>query len=163
MIAPFKELYYLEFKTLELIHEMLEIKQGLKNYVRNTNKKYGSNYEADEVLPKEVADIIVLNTLGKLRRHNDQYEYLQLMSQSKKDTDLIEKATQYAELSNLADAIINQAKVFLKMEIYDGNGVIEEIMYQKNVPNAKYFSNAGREQWFKESLEYLINSYEVQK
>lgn len=166
MIAPFKELYYLEFKTLELIHEMLEIKQGLKNYVRNTNKKYGSNYESDEVLPKEVADIIVLNTLGKLRRHNDQYEYLQLMSQSKKDADLIEKATQYAELSNLADAIINQAKVMVKLDLLDtieNSKVIGEIMYQKGVPNAKYFSPQGKIQWFKDNMDYLINSYEVQK
>ena len=42
------DLHELEFKTLKGIHEALGIKQGLKNYVRNTNKKYGKNYAQDE-------------------------------------------------------------------------------------------------------------------
>lgn len=166
MVTRLEELYYLEFKTLELIHEMLGIKQGIKNYVRNTNKKYGSNYESDEVLPTDVADIIVLNTLGKLRRHNDQWTYLQYMNNTIETTQKIEKAMQYAELSNLADAIINQARVMVKLDLLDtieNSKVIGEIMYQKGVPNAKYFSPQGKIQWFKDNIEYLINSYEVQK
>ena len=114
----------------------------------------------------EVADIIILNTLGKLKRHNEQAKYIDLMAESKEDTALIEKATQYAELSNLADAIINQAKVMTKLDLLDtieNSKVIGEIMYQKGVPNAKYFSPQGKIQWFKDNMDYLINSYEVQK
>lgn len=160
------DLHSLEFKTLAGIHEALGIKQGLKNYVRNTNKKYSKNYAEDEVLMNEVADIIILNTLGKLKRHNEQAKYIDLMAESKEDTALIEKATQYAELSNLADAIINQAKVMVKLDLLDtieNSKVIGEIMYQKGVPNAKYFSPQGKIQWFKDNMDYLINSYEVQK
>lgn len=166
MIKPVEELYFLEFKTLDIIHSMLDIKQGLKNYVRNTNKKYNKNYTADELLKREVADIIVLNTLGKLKRHNEQAIYLKLMTERSQDNDLLEKATKYAELSNLADAIINQARVMVKLDLLDtieNSKVIGEIMYQKGVPNAKYFSPQGKIQWFKDNIEYLINSYEVQK
>ena len=38
--------------TLELIHDMLEVKQHINNYQRNTNKKYGLNIEKDEVINK---------------------------------------------------------------------------------------------------------------
>lgn len=166
MLTRLEELHAHKFKTLEVIHNLLGVKQGIKNYVRNTNKKYGKNYAEDEVLVNEVADIIILNTLGKLKRHNEQAKYIDLMAESKEDTTLIEKATQYAELSNLADAIINQAKVMVKLDLLDtieNSKVIGEIMYQKGVPNAKYFSPQGKIQWFKDNIEYLINSYEVQK
>lgn len=166
MLTRLEELHAHKFKTLEVIHSLLGVKQGIKNYVRNTNKKYGKNYAEDEVLVNEVADIIILNTLGKLKRHNEQAKYIDLMAESKEDTTLIEKATQYAELSNLADAIINQAKVMVKLDLLDtieNSKVIGEIMYQKGVPNAKYFSPQGKIQWFKDNIEYLINSYEVQK
>lgn len=166
MLTRLEELHAHKFKTLEVIHNLLGVKQGIKNYVRNTNKKYGKNYAEDEVLVNEVADIIILNTLGKLKRHNEQAKYIDLMAESKEDTTLIEKATQYAELSNLADAIINQAKVMVKLDLLDtieNSKVIGEIMYQKGVPNAKYFSPQGKIQWFKDNMDYLINSYEVQK
>lgn len=166
MLTRLEELHAHKFKTLEVIHNLLGVKQGIKNYVRNTNKKYGSDYENDEVLPTDVADIIVLNTLGKLRRHNDQWTYLQYMNNDEENLKKLEKATQYAELSNLADAIINQAKVMTKLDLLDtieNSKVIGEIMYQKGVPNAKYFSPQGKIQWFKDNIEYLINSYEVQK
>lgn len=166
MLTRLEELHAHKFKTLEVIHNLLGVKQGIKNYVRNTNKKYGKNYAEDEVLVNEVADIIILNTLGKLKRHNEQAKYIDLMAESKEDTTLIEKATQYAELSNLADAIISQARVMVKLDLLDtieNSKVIGEIMYQKGVPNAKYFSPQGKIQWFKDNMDYLINSYEVQK
>lgn len=166
MVTRLEEIYYLEFPTLEQIHSLLGIKQGLKNYVRNTNKKYGMNWSQDEVLDSDIVDIIVLNTLGKLKRHNDQYKYLELMAYDQNQSEKIEKAMKFAELSNLADAIINQAKVMTKLDLLDtieNSKVIGEIMYQKGVPNAKYFSPQGKIQWFKDNIEYLINSYEVQK
>ena len=46
--------------TLELIHDMLEVKQHINNYQRNTNKKYGLNIEKDEVINREVADMIII-------------------------------------------------------------------------------------------------------
>ena len=97
------DLHELEFKTLKGIHEALGIKQGLKNYVRNTNKKYGKNYAEDEVIMNEVADIIILNTLGKLKRHNEQAKYIDLMTESKEDTALIEQVR-----SELAELQISQ-------------------------------------------------------
>lgn len=166
MVTRLEEIYYLEFPTLEQIHSLLGIKQGLKNYVRNTNKKYGMNWSQDEVLDSDIVDIIVLNTLGKLKRHNDQYKYLELMAYDQNQSEKIEKAMKFAELSNLADSIINSAKVLTSLDFLDtvaNSEAIGEIMFQKGIPNAQYFSPQGKLQWFKDNLKYLIDSYNMQK
>lgn len=65
--------------TLELIHDMLEVKQHINNYQRNTNKKYGLNLEKDQVINREVADMIIINTLGKLNMLPEQSYFLRLV------------------------------------------------------------------------------------
>ena len=89
--------------TLEIIHDVLEVKQHINNYQRNTNKKYGLNLEKDEVINREIADIIIINTLGKLNMLPEQAYFMRLVRNEDKDTLKARKAELFAEKANLAD------------------------------------------------------------
>ena len=92
--------------TLELIHDMLEVKQHINNYQRNTNKKYGLNIEKDEVINREVADMIIINTLGKLNMLPEQSYFLRLVRNSEANSPKVRKAEKLAEKANLVDKIV---------------------------------------------------------
>lgn len=92
--------------TLELIHDMLEVKQHINNYQRNTNKKYGLNLEKDEVINREVADMIIINTLGKLNMLAEQSYFLRLVRNTEVNSPKIRKAEKFAKKANLADKIV---------------------------------------------------------
>ncbi|AAA74353.1 hypothetical protein bIL67_gp32 [Lactococcus phage bIL67] len=92
--------------TLELIHDMLEVKQHINNYQRNTNKKYGLNFEKDEVINREVADMIIINTLGKLNMLAEQSYFLRLVRSTEANSPKVRKAEKFAEKANLADKIV---------------------------------------------------------
>lgn len=149
--------------TLEYIHDMLHVKQHINVYRKNSNKKYGKNFEADEVLPNEIKDIIVVNTLGKLNLLNEQAYYIRLMKKTQVNTQKAQKAQDFAEKSNLADKIAEMALALTKATVYDDNGTIWEIVKKRNVPNVKYFGNDNYIDWFNDNLQYLIGLYQTGK
>lgn len=96
-------------KTLRNIHEELKIKQTLKIYVNNTNKKYRTNYAPDEVLSDTTYFIIWFNTLGKLRRHKKQYTFMSNLLTAETKAELFEEQVERLTKSNkLASSIVEK-------------------------------------------------------
>lgn len=146
--------------TLEVIHGMLEIKQHINNYQRNTNKKYGLNLEKDEVINREVADMIIINTLGKLNMLPEQSYFLRLVRNESVDTAKTRKAEKFAQKANLADKIVEI------LDFINGNVIIDfnetalyDFIKKQNVQNLEYFSKEGRVEWFFSRVEWLLDTY----
>lgn len=146
--------------TLEVIHGMLEIKQHINNYQRNTNKKYGLNLEKDEVINREVADMIIINTLGKLNMLPEQSYFLRLVRNESVDTAKTRKAEKFAQKANLADKIVEI------LDFINGNAIIDfnetalyDFIKKQNVQNLEYFSKEGRVEWFFSRVEWLLDTY----
>lgn len=146
--------------TLNTIHDLLEVKQHINNYQRNTNKKYGLNIEKDEVINREVADMIIINTLGKLNMLPEQSYFLRLVRNENVDTPKARKAEKFAEKANLAD------KIAEALNFINGNAYIdinETALYnfikKQNVQNLDYFSKDGRVEWFFSRVEWLLDTY----
>lgn len=96
-------------KTLRNIHEELKIKQTLKIYVNNTNKKYRTSYLPDEVLSETIYYIIWFNTLGKLRRHKEQYTFMSKVLTAETKAELFEEQVERLTKSNkLASSIVEK-------------------------------------------------------
>ncbi|ASZ70791.1 hypothetical protein 74001_05 [Lactococcus phage 74001] len=146
--------------TLDTIHDLLEVKQHINNYQRNTNKKYGLNLEKDEVINREVADMIIINTLGKLNMLPEQSYFLRLVRNESVDTAKARKAEKFAEKANLADKIVET------LNFINGNAFIdinETALYnfikKQNVQNFEYFSKEGRAEWLFSRVEWLLDTY----
>lgn len=146
--------------TLNTIHDLLEVKQHINNYQRNTNKKYGLNIEKDEVINREVADMIIINTLGKLNMLPEQSYFLRLVRNENVDTPKARKAEKFAEKAILAD------KIAEALNFINGNAYIdinETALYnfikKQNVQNLDYFSKDGRVEWFFSRVEWLLDTY----
>lgn len=146
--------------TLNTIHDLLEVKQHINNYQRNTNKKYGLNLEKDEVINREVADMIIINTLGKLNMLPEQSYFLRLVRNADLNSAKVRKAEKFAEKSNLADKIVEA------LDFINGNAFIdinETALYnfikKQNVQNLEYFSKEGRIEWFFNRVEWLLDTY----
>lgn len=146
--------------TLNTIHDLLEVKQHINNYQRNTNKKYGLNLEKDEVINREVADMIIINTLGKLNMLPEQSYFLRLVRNENVDTPKARKAEKFAEKATLADKIVET------LNFINGNAFIdinETALYnfikKQNVQNLEYFSKEGRVEWFFSRVEWLLDTY----
>lgn len=146
--------------TLNTIHDLLEVKQHINNYQRNTNKKYGLNIEKDEVINREVADMIIINTLGKLNMLPEQSYFLRLVRNENVDTPKARKAEKFAEKAGLAD------KIAEALNFINGNAYIdinETALYnfikKQNVQNLDYFSKEGRVEWFFSRVEWLLDTY----
>ncbi|AXY83665.1 hypothetical protein bIBBA3_gp33 [Lactococcus phage vB_Llc_bIBBA3] len=146
--------------TLELIHDMLEVKQHINNYQRNTNKKYGLNLEKDEVINREVADMIIINTLGKLNMLAEQSYFLRLIRNSNINSPKVRKAEKFAEKANLADKIAEMLN-FINCNAFIN--IQETALYnfikKQNVQNFEYFSDEGRQKWFFNRVEWLLDTY----
>lgn len=157
------KLFEAQIITLETIHDSLQVKQHINNYVRNTNKKYGKSFEKDELLPLEIKNIIIINTLGKLNLLNEQAYYLRLLKNANIDRAKQQKAEKFAEKSNLADKIVNYAKVAVAISNADSTAdeieVIDSLMCQENVPNREFFSYNGKFAWFAKQFDYLTTLY----
>lgn len=146
--------------TLNTIHDLLEVKQHINNYQRNTNKKYGLNFEKDEVINREVADMIIINTLGKLNMLPEQSYFLRLVRNEGVDTHKARKAEVFAEKANLADKIVesldfifnNSTLVFDETELF-------RFMKKQNVQNLEYFGRNGQKEWFYNRVEWLLDTY----
>ena len=143
--------------TLNTIHDLLEVKQHINNYQR---KKYGLNIEKDEVINREVADMIIINTLGKLNMLPEQSYFLRLVRNENVDTPKARKAEKFAEKASLAD------KIAEALNFINGNAYIdinETALYnfikKQNVQNLDYFSKDGRVEWFFSRVEWLLDTY----
>jgi hypothetical protein len=146
--------------TLDTIHDLLEVKQHINNYQRNTNKKYGLNIEKDEVINREVADMIIINTLGKLNMLPEQSYYLRLVRNENINSPKVRKAEKFAEKSNLADKIVEMLD-FINYNAYIN--INETALYnfikRQNVQNLEYFSKQGREEWLFNRVKWLLDTY----
>lgn len=164
-LVNLKNLIDLEKATLFSIHNHLEIKQHINNYVRNTNHKYGLNLEQFDPVAPEIAQMIVINTLGKLNRLREQAFFIRLLGQQKEENQadhVMKRAQKFAEISNLADKIASDSLAIAKMGIDRNRNnyeIVKEIMYQDNVPNRDYFSIEGTFEWFENRLKYNIELY----
>ena len=146
--------------TLEAIHDTLEVKQHINNYQRNTNKKYGLNFEKDEVINREVADMIIINTLGKLNMLPEQSYFLRLVRNEGVDTHKARKAEMFVEKANLADKIAETLNFIGACAVIDFTQTeLYNFIKKQNVQNLEYFSDEGREEWFFNRLDWLLDTY----
>ena len=130
--------------TLEVIHDMLEVKQHINNYQRNTNKKYGINLEKDQIINREVADMIIINTLGKLNMLHEQYYFLRLVRNENINTPKARKAEKFAEKANLADKIVEALNFINDNAFVDiDEPTLYNFIKKQNVQNLEYFSEQG--------------------
>ncbi len=146
--------------TLELIHDMLEVKQHINNYQRNTNKKYGLKLEKDEVINREIADMIIINTLGKLNMLAEQSYFLRLVRNTEANSPKIRKAEKFAEKANLADKIAESLDfIFNSGTISFDETELFHFIKNQNVQNFEYFSPQGHKDWFSNRAKWLLDNY----
>ena len=146
--------------TLNTIHDLLEVKQHINNYQRNTNKKYGLNLEKDEVINREVADMIIINTLGKLNMLAEQSYFLRLVRSTEANSPKVRKAEKFAEKANLADKIVESLDfIFYSGTISFDKEELFNFIKNQNVQNLEYFSSKGRKDWFSNRVKWLLGTY----
>lgn len=146
--------------TLEVIHDMLEVKQHINNYQRNNNKKYGLNLEKDEVINREIADMIIINTLGKLNMLPEQSYFLRLVRNTEANSPKVRKAEKFAEKANLADKIAENLEfIFNNSTLCFDETELFHFIKSQNVQNFEYFSPQGRKEWFSNRVKWLLDTY----
>lgn len=154
-------------KTLRNIHEELKIKQTLKNYVTNTNKKYRTAYLPDEVLSETTYFIIWFNTLGKLRRHKEQYTFMSKLLTAETKAELFESqverlsksnklASSIVEKDGLKDAYIKTLKEYA-FSVYNGNRNTRtfDFLNSIGVKYVEYINQQGIEQIFQDRIKWF--------
>lgn len=150
--------------TLEVIHDTLEVKQHINNYQRNTNKKYGLNIEKDEVINREVADMIIINTLGKLNMLAEQSYFLRLVRNTEANSPKVRKAEKFAEKANLVDKIVETLNfINCNASINVNEMALYNFIKKQNVQNLEYFSKNGREEWLYNRVEWLLDTYKGER
>lgn len=154
-------------KTLRNIHEELKIKQTLKNYVTNTNKKYRTAYLPDEVLSETTYFIIWFNTLGKLRRHKEQYTFMSKLLTAETKAELFESQVERLSKSNkLASSIIEKdvlkdayIKTLKEYAFHTGSLSVQErtrkFLSDIGVKYAEYISIQGIEVIFQDRIKWF--------
>lgn len=146
--------------TLNTIHDLLEVKQHINNYQRNTNKKYSLNLEKDEVINREVADMIIINTLGKLNMLPEQSYFLRLVRNFEANSHKVRKAEKFAEKANLADKIAENLEfIFNNSTLCFDETELFHFIKNQNVQNFEYFSPQGRKEWFANRVKWLLDTY----
>lgn len=146
--------------TLEVIHDMLEVKQHINNYQRNTNKKYGLDLRKDEMINREIADMIIINTLGKLNMLAEQSYFLRLVRSTETNSPKVRKAEKFAEKANLADKIAEMLDfVFNNSTLCFDETELFHFIRNQNVQNLEYFSSQGRKEWFSNRVKWLLDTY----
>ena len=154
-------------KTLRNIHEELKIKQTLKNYVTNTNKKYRTAYLPDEVLSETTYFIIWFNTLGKLRRHKEQYTFMSKLLTAETKAELFESqvkrlsksnklASSIVEKDGLKDAYIKTLKEYAFFA-YKGfkNKRTLDFINSIGIKYAEFITQEGIEQVFQDRIKWF--------
>lgn len=146
--------------TLEVIHDMLDVKQHINNYQRNTNKKYGLDLRKDEMINREIADMIIINTLGKLNMLAEQSYFLRLVRNTEANSHKVRKAEKFAEKANLADKIAENLEfIFNNSTLYFDETELFHFIKNQNVQNFEYFSPQGRKEWFSNRVKWLLDTY----
>lgn len=146
--------------TLETIHDLLEVKQHINNYQRNTNKKYGLDLRKDEMINREIADMIIINTLGKLNMLPEQSYFLRLVRNTEANSPKVRKAEKFAEKANLADKIAeNLDFIFNNSTLCFDETELFHFIKNQNVQNFEYFSPQGRKEWFSNRVKWLLDTY----
>lgn len=146
--------------TLEVIHDTLKVKQHINNYQRNTNKKYGLNLEKDELINREIADMIIINTLGKLNMLPEQSYFLRLVRNTEANSPKVRKAEKFAEKANLADKIAENLEfIFNNSTLCFDETELFHFIKNQNVQNFEYFSPQGRKEWFSNRVKWLLDTY----
>lgn len=146
--------------TLEVIHDMLEVKQHINNYQRNTNKKYGLGLRKDEMINREIADMIIINTLGKLNMLAEQSYFLRLVRSTEANSPKVRKAEKFAEKANLADKMAEMLDfVFNNSTLCFDETELFHFIRNQNVQNLEYFSSKGRKEWFSNRVKWLLDTY----
>lgn len=153
--------------TLAQLHKDLDVKQGLKNYVRNTNSKYGTHYEATQELDRETYMLIKYNTLGKLKRHGQQMKFIQVFTDMELDVNCLtkeltaaeeryNKAVIVIEKDNLKDAYIETLKManVFRSNIQPPEEVIS-FLEKNGVRYAKFMIASGIESFFNDRIEWF--------
>lgn len=149
-----------EIITLEMIHDLLDVKQHINNYQRNTNKKYGLNLESDELINREVADMIIINTLGKLNMLPEQAYFMRLVRNEGKDTLKARKAELFVEKANLADKMADMLEFVGNNSYLDiSESALDNFLDKENVQNSQYFGAVGKSDWLRERAKWLVNTY----
>lgn len=152
--------------TLEQLHKDLDVKQGLKNYVRNTNNKYGTNYEATQELDRETYMLIKYNTLGKLKRHGQQMKFIRAFTDMELDVDYLteeltaaeeryNKAVSVIAKDNLKDAYIECLKVYSVHKNSNQPEGVAEYLSKNGVKYAEYMIEAGITQFFIDRIAWF--------
>lgn len=146
--------------TLEVIHDMLDVKQHINNYQRNTNKKYGLDLRKDEMINREIADMIIINTLGKLNMLAEQSYFLRLVRNTEANSHKVRKAEKFAEKANLADKIAENLEfIFNNSTLCFDETELFHFIKNQNVQNFEYFSPQGRKEWFSNRVKWLLDTY----
>ena len=146
--------------TLEVIHDMLEVKQHINNYQRNKNKKYGLDLRKDEMINREIADMIIINTLGKLNMLAEQSYFLRLVRSTEANSPKVRKAEKFAEKANLADKMAEMLDfVFNNSTLCFDETELFHFIRNQNVQNLEYFSSKGRKEWFSNRVKWLLDTY----
>lgn len=166
-------------KTLRAIHKRLNVKQTLKIYVNNTNAKYKENWKADTVLSDVEHLMVVINTLSKHRKHEQQMDLLgtllnesrvaksqnlRLIRSLEQETQRAKKGQEAIEKDGLKTAYIETLELYskwlLRRSLVDDklNTITEEIK-QLGLPYVEYMNDKGieaffngRVRWFKDQL-----------
>lgn len=149
------------------IHEELEIKQTLKIYVNNTNKKYRTSYLPDEVLSETTYFIIWFNTLGKLRRHKEQYTFMSNLLTAETKAELFEEqverltksnklASSIVEKDGMKDAYIKTLKEYALFESkYELQNRTVKFLSDINIKYSEYLTMEGIEKVFQDRIKWF--------
>lgn len=158
-------------QTLRHLHKKLGVKQTLKIYVNNTNKKYGSNWTADTELNLLDYKLVEFNTLGKHRKHNKQVQMLEkLMVDSSYTEDVEHENKQLREANqtarkivaddNLKNSYIETLQVYAKWQksraelVAKDQKVIDEIS-ALGLKYAQYMTAEGINVFFNQRLKWF--------
>ena len=154
-------------KTLRSIHEELKIKQTLKIYVNNTNKKYRTSYLPDEVLSETTYYIIWFNTLGKLRRHKEQYTFMSNLLTAETKAELLEEqverltksnklASSIVEKDGMKDAYIKTLKEYAVLgSNYELQSRTIKFLSDINIKYSEYLTMKGIEKVFQDRIKWF--------
>lgn len=166
-------------KTLRAVHKQLNVKQTLKIYVNNTNAKYKENWKADTILSDVEHLMVVINTLSKHRKHEQQMDILgTLLNESRvaktrnkalkmrleREEQRADKGAKAIKKDGLKTAYIETLELYskwlLRRSLVDDklNAITEEIK-QLGLPYVEYMNDKGieaffngRVRWFKDQL-----------
>lgn len=158
-------------QTLRNLHEKLGVKQTLKIYVNNTNKKYGSNWTADTELNLLDYTLIEFNTLGKHRKHSKQAQMLEhllvdsnYMEEIAHENEKLKEANETAQKivadDNLKNSYIETLQVYAKWQksraelVSKDQKVINEIS-ALGLKYAQYMTSEGINVFFNQRLKWF--------